>query len=239
MTNEFLTKNSQYFKTDENEEWTEVGTAITNTTPGSISNVVFNTTPICPNMRNKEFRNEVMRARDIGAELIKRRIEGLARWDEKEQERVKTFFARADETTKMVLSAGLPRLLAAMEQLAPEKIVRFDSDTNRMLSCVSKPDSGKNHAAVCKPDSENRVIAIYSAFCSSPFGQLWKPCKIKTIIHECTHFTDTFDSRDEIYLDTESGARIWAANHREEAIRNADSITGYIATFDKDVEEKK
>ncbi|WP_262421713.1 M35 family metallo-endopeptidase [Paraburkholderia sp. UCT31] len=108
-----------------------------------------------------------------------------------------------------------------------------------MLSCVPKPDSGKNHAAVCKPDSEKRVIAICSAFCSSPFGQLWKPCKIKTIIHECTHFTDTFNSRDEIYVDTESGARIWAENHREEAIRNADSITGYIATFDKDVEEKK
>ncbi|MGF6447798.1 hypothetical protein [Paraburkholderia youngii] len=118
MTNEFLKKNSQYFKTDENEEWTEVGTAITNTTPGSISNVVINTTPICPNMSNKEFRKEVMRARDTGAELIKRRVEGLARWDEKEQERVKTFFARADETTKMVLSAGLPRLLAAMEMYA-------------------------------------------------------------------------------------------------------------------------
>ncbi|WP_429574290.1 M35 family metallo-endopeptidase [Paraburkholderia sp. UCT70] len=126
-----------------------------------------------------------------------------------------------------------------MQQLVPEKIVRFDSETNRMLSCAPKPDSGRNHAAVCKPDSEKRVIAIYSAFCSSPFGQLWKPCKIKTIIHECTHFTDTFNSRDEIYLDTESGARIWAENHREEAIRNADSITGYIATFDKDVEERK
>ncbi|MGF6936036.1 hypothetical protein OKW41_005198 [Paraburkholderia sp. UCT70] len=100
MTNEFLNKNSQYLKTDENEEWTEIGTAITNTTPGSISNVVINTTPICPNMSNKEFRKEAMRARDIGMELVKRRIEGLARWDKKEQERVTTFFARADDATK-------------------------------------------------------------------------------------------------------------------------------------------
>ncbi|MGF6967577.1 hypothetical protein OKW43_004605 [Paraburkholderia sp. WC7.3g] len=41
MTNEFFNKNSQYLETDENEEWTEVGTAITNTTLGSISNVVI------------------------------------------------------------------------------------------------------------------------------------------------------------------------------------------------------
>ncbi|NVH77154.1 hypothetical protein FSB08_32725 [Paraburkholderia sp. JPY432] len=232
MTNEFLKKNSQYFKTDEHEEWTEVGTAITNTTPGSISNVVINTTPICPNMSNKEFRQEFMRARDIGAELIKRRIEGLARWDLKEQDRVKFYFARADESTRTVLSHGLPRLLTAMRELVPEKIVRFDSETNRKLSCAVRPDTGDNQAVVCKPDSEKRVIAVYSKFCSSPFGQLWSTCKIKTIIHECTHFTDTFNSEDWVYTDKASGARIFAENHPDQAIRNADNITGYIATFD-------
>ncbi|WP_429334583.1 M35 family metallo-endopeptidase [Paraburkholderia sp. 35.1] len=107
-----------------------------------------------------------------------------------------------------------------------------DSETNRHLSCAVTPDSGANHAAVCKPDSEKRVIAIYSKFCESPFAQLWGICKVKTIIHECTHFTDTFNSQDHMYLDSEAGAMIFARNKPHQAISNADSIAGYIATFD-------
>ncbi|MBB5422163.1 hypothetical protein HDG40_000304 [Paraburkholderia sp. JPY158] len=235
MTNEFLNKNSQYFKTDENEEWTEVGTAITNTTPGSISNVVINTTRICPNMSNNEFRKEVMRARDAGASLIKERIAAVARWDATEQDRAKIYFARADEEIRSTLAAGLPRLLAAMQELVPEKIVRWDSELNRSLTCSPKPDHGDNAAAVCKPDSQKRVIAIYSKFCSFKLGALWRECKIKTLIHECTHFTDTFDSLDRVYADTEAGLKTYAENHPDEAIRNADNITGYIATFDREV----
>ncbi|EDZ99907.1 conserved hypothetical protein [Burkholderia sp. H160] len=231
--NDFGENNKYGFKSSEDEEWFEVHTgAVTNTTPGSMVDVIINTTRICPNMSNYEFRKEVMRARDIGVELIKRRIEGPARWDVKEQDRVKFFFARADESTKRLLSDGLPRLLVAMQELVPEKIVRFDSETNRKLTCAVKPDTGANHAVVCKPDSEKRVIAIYSQFCSSPFGQLWGTCKIKTIIHECTHFTDTFNSEDWVYTDKASGARIFAENHPDQVIQNADNITGYIATFD-------
>ncbi|WP_231337588.1 M35 family metallo-endopeptidase [Paraburkholderia sprentiae] len=120
-----------------------------------------------------------------------------------------------------------------MQQLVPEKIVRFDSKTSRKLSCVVNPDSGVNHAAVCKPDSEKRVIALYSRYCESPFGLLHGTCKIKTVIHECTHFTDTFNSQDWAYADKETSLRIFAENHPEKAIENADNITGYIANFDK------
>ncbi|SDR48049.1 M35 family metallo-endopeptidase [Paraburkholderia tuberum] len=218
---------------NDNTEWVTLDdTAFTNTTPGSNRDVTINTTSICPNMTNKEFRRQAMRARDIGVELIKKRIEGLARWDTKEQDRVTTFFASADVHAKRVLSEGLPRLLAAMQQLEPERIVRWDSETNRHLSCAVTPDSGVNHAAVCKPDSEKPVIAIYSKFCESPFAQLWGICKVKTIIHECTHFTDTFNSQDHMYLDSEAGAMIFARNKPHQAISNADSIAGYIATFD-------
>ncbi|MGF6368560.1 hypothetical protein OKW40_001310 [Paraburkholderia sp. RAU6.4a] len=232
MTNDFFNKNSQYLKTDENEEWTEVGTAITNTTPGSISNVIINTTPICPNMSNKEFRKEVMRARDAGVSLIKERTAAVARWDAKERDRAEIYFARADEEIRSTLAVGLPRLLAAMQELVPEKIVRWDSVLNRSLTCTVALDSGDNHAAVCKPDSQKRVIAIYSKFCNISHGELFHECKIKTLIHECTHYTDTFNSIDEVYADTESGAKYFAKNHPDLAIRNADNITGYIATFD-------
>ncbi|WP_075643705.1 M35 family metallo-endopeptidase [Paraburkholderia monticola] len=219
---------------DEDDEWVLVHHgAVTNTNPGSLVEVTINTRPICSNMTNKEFRKEVMRARDVGVELVKRRIEGLARWDVTEQERVTTFFARADESTRRVLSSGLSRLVTAMQELVPEKIIRWDSKTGKALSCGLKPTSRDTQASVCRPDSEKRIIVIHTDFCKSPFGLLRDACKIKTMIHECTHFTDTFNSRDIVYGDRESGLRIWANNHPDEAIENADSITGYIATFDK------
>jgi hypothetical protein len=55
------------------------------------------------------------------------------------------------------------------------------------------------------------------------------------VTNECTHFTDTFDSKDHVYVDGALGAKVWAENHREQAIENADSITGYIATFDTEI----
>jgi hypothetical protein len=183
-------------------------------------------------MTNREFRRQVMRARDAGVSLIKERIAAVARWNAQEQDRAEIYFARADGEIRSTLTAGLPRLLAAMQELVPEKIVRWDSEMNRSLTCSVAPDSGVNHAAVCKPDSEKCVIAIYSKFCSISLGELFHECKIKSLIHEWTHFTDTFNSTDEVYADTESGANYFAKNHPDIAIRNADNITGYIATFD-------
>lgn len=219
---------------DEDDEWVVVHQgAPTNTNPGSLVEMTINTRPICPNMTNKEFRKEVMRARDIGVELVKRRMKAVALWDEKEQERAQSYFGRADMEIRNTLGAGLPRLLRSMQELVPEKIIRWDSKTGKALSCVRlTPVSPHVQAEVCKPDSQRRIIVIHEAYCGSPFGHLSGNCKIKTIIHECTHFTDTFDSLDHIYANSHSGARIWAERHPKEAIQNADSITGYIATFD-------
>ncbi|EMN1925718.1 hypothetical protein RVV18_000070 [Burkholderia ambifaria] len=212
-------------------------TATTNTTPGSKVYVDINTTPICPNMSNEDFRKTVMRARDHAVRLINARIVGLARWDVSEQARVTTYFGRANAQIRSTLSSGLPRLRSAMQELVPEKIVRWDSTTSRNLSCAVTPDSGQNRAAVCKPDSDKRVIAIYSAFCGDPFGDLRRETQIKTLIHECTHFTDTFNSVDAMYGNSEIGMKIFAINNPEIAITNADSITGYVATFDIKIEK--
>ncbi|MCA8154622.1 M35 family metallo-endopeptidase [Burkholderia contaminans] len=211
-------------------------TAMTNTRPGSKVYVDINTRPICPNMSNEEFRQIVMRARDEAVLLINARIAALVRWDASEQARVTTYFGRANTQIRNTLSAGLPRLRSAMQELTPEKIVRWDSETSRNLSCSVVPDNGQNRAAVCKPDSRKRVIAIYSSFCSDPFGELYHEAQIKVLIHECTHFTDTFDADDAMYGNSESGMRFFAMNNPELAINNADSITGYIATFDKTIE---
>ncbi|WP_096473584.1 M35 family metallo-endopeptidase [Burkholderia stabilis] len=208
-------------------------TATTNTTPGSKVYVDINTTPICPNMSNEQFTETVMHARDAAVRLIKDRIAAVARWDANEQARATIYFGRADAQIRSTLSSGLPRLLAAMHDLVPEKIVRWDSRVSKNLTCSVVPDNGRNHAAVCKPDSHKRVIAIYSKFCSDSFGELYHASKIKVLTHECTHYTDTFNSDDVIYGDTEIGMRVFAMKNPDLAITNADSITGYIATFDK------
>ncbi|WP_080419423.1 M35 family metallo-endopeptidase [Burkholderia ubonensis] len=207
--------------------------ATTNTTPGSKVPVAVNMAPICSNMTNKQFVDVVLRARDAAVTLIKDRIAAVARWDRNEQDRAKTYFGRADEEIRRIMVVGLPRLLRAMQELVPDKIVRWDDERNRNLSCSVIPDSGNNHAAVCKPDSEKRVIAIYSKFCTDSDGELYHASKVKVLIHECTHYIDTFDSEDIRYGDTELGMKLFAMSNPDEAIRNADSITGYIATFDR------
>jgi hypothetical protein len=220
----------------DHSDWVTVhDAAVTNTNPDSLVRVTINTVPICPNMTNQEFRQTMMKVRDAAVVLVKERISAVVRWDIQERNRATIYFGRADEEIRNTLAAGLPRLLAALQELVPEKIVRWDDSMNRNLTCSVVPDSSQNRAGVCKPDSEKRVIAIYSAFCSDSNGELWHGAKVKTIIHECTHYTDTFNSDDIMYGNTESGMYAFAINNADKAIRNADSITGYIATFDKTV----
>lgn len=221
--------------TDRSDWVTVHDAAMTNTNPDSLVRVTINTVPICPNMTNQEFRQTIMKVRDAAVVLVKERIAAVARWDIQERNRATIYFGRADEEIRSTLAAGLPRLLAALQELVPEKIVRWDDSMNRNLTCSVVPDNDQNRAGVCKPDSEKRVIAIYSAFCSDSNGELWHGAKVKTIVHECTHYADTFNSDDIMYGNTESGMYAFAINNADKAIRNADSIAGYIATFDKTV----
>lgn len=221
--------------TDRSDWVTVHAAAVTNTNPDSLVRVTINTVPICPNMTNQEFRQTIMKVRDAAVVLVKERIAAVARWDIQERNRATIYFGRADEEIRGTLAVGLPRLLAALQELVPEKIVRWDDSMNRNLTCSVVPDNGQNRAGVCKPDSEKRVIAIYSAFCSDSNGELWHGAKVKTIVHECTHYADTFNSDDIMYGNTESGMYAFAINNADKAIRNADSIAGYIATFDKTV----
>ncbi|VWB27514.1 peptidase M35 [Burkholderia lata] len=230
--------NKYDFEVQDNEEWILVHSgAVTNTNPGSMVYVSINTTPICSNMSNKEFRELVMKARDAAISLIQQRIAGVTMWNVAEQARARLYFGRADNDIRATLAIGLPRLLIAVQELVPEKIVRWDDTMNKRLTCGVVPDSDSNTAAVCKPDSEKRIIAIYSKFCKISNGDLWTAAKVKTLIHECTHYIDTFNSEDIAYSDTESGLRIFAMSNPDSAIRNVDSITGYVATFDRRVME--
>ncbi|KVR24093.1 hypothetical protein WK15_20770 [Burkholderia ubonensis] len=205
--------------------------AATNTTPGSKVDVLVNTTPICPNMSNKEFRALIMRLRDTAVILIKERISDVARWDVSAQKRAQFWFGRADDALRMKLSAGLPKLAAAMQELKPENIIRWDEQKARNITCDIVPNSGSNDAAVCKPDSARRIIAIYSHFCTVEDVYVSGNCKLKILIHECTHYVDTFDS-DDVNYGFASGIGYWAQSDPDAASRNADNIACYIAHFE-------
>ncbi|MGT0250248.1 M35 family metallo-endopeptidase [Burkholderia sp. GbtcB21] len=110
-------------------------------------------------------------------------------------------------------------------------VIRWDEQKQRNITCTVFPDNGIADAAVCKPDSDKRIIAIYPHFCTLPDARLSSNCKLKVLIHECTHYVDTFDSNDEIY-GFGTGLKYWARDHRDLAINNADSLACYISFFD-------
>jgi hypothetical protein len=210
-----------------NEEWCTVATCTTNQTPNSEVEVRINTTPICPNMTNAQFRKLMMNLRDLAVKMIDERHSFLMNNWQVEKERVKTWFGNDEERIRQVLISGLPRLKAAMLELTPEKFLRYDDAKAQTMSCVPLVDNGNNDASVCKPDSKKRIILFYSHFCTSPAAKLDNENKLKNLIHECTHFTDTFDSVDTVY-GYGRALQIWAKMNPSKTINNADSIACYI-----------
>ncbi|WP_080414018.1 M35 family metallo-endopeptidase [Burkholderia ubonensis] len=205
--------------------------ATTNTTPGSKVSVAVNMAPICSNMTNKEFRESIVKSRDDAVLLIRKRIDAVAKWDKNEQARAKRWFGRSGDSTRAAMHQGLPKLLRAMQELKPENIIRWDEQKQRNITCEVVPDNGSTDAAVCKPDSHRRIIAIYSHFCTSPRDHFWRGCQVLTLIHECTHYTDVFDSTDDMY-GVSVGLSFWAQSNPDQAIWNADSIACYIGFND-------
>ncbi|WP_250472190.1 M35 family metallo-endopeptidase [Caballeronia sp. GAFFF1] len=205
--------------------------AETNAVPGSQVHIDLDTTPICLNMSNKEFRESIIKSRAEALDLIQTRIAAVSKWDARDQARVKKWLGRSDDVSRAVLQAGLPKLLSAMDDLKPENIIRWDAQKQRNITCTIFPDNGSTDAAVCKPDTARRMIAIYPHFCNSPRSQLWHGCQVLTLIHECTHFTDVFDSIDAMY-GVSVGLSFSAQENADKAIRNADSLASYVGIED-------
>lgn len=61
-------------------------------------------------------------------------------------------------------------------------------------------------------------------------SQLWHGCQVLTLIHGRTHFTEAFDSIDDMY-GVSIGLSYWAQDHPE-GVRNADSLACYVEMND-------
>ena len=217
--------------TQANDDWSHAGTGQTNTVAGSVQDVSLDLTPICQNMSNAQFRALIERSRDAAVRMIQDRINRLEKWDAGEQARARRWFGRCDDQTRTTLQRGMPKLLDAMQKLKPENVIRWDQQKQRNITCSVFPDNGYTEASVCKPDSVRRIVAIYPHFCTSPNMQLWRECQVLTLIHECTHFSDVFDSTDDMY-GVNVGLTFWAQSNPEKAIRNADSLACYVGFED-------
>lgn len=218
------------FDADEDKEWFLVHSgAVTNTTPGSMVHVYINTTPICPNMTNREFRVMVARLIKWSVILVDRRIADLEQYDKKIKNRMVYWFNRSDENTRRYLINGFSRQLAVLKTLTPHNFVRTDPNLDRMLGCVPNMSDIENEAAhVCGPNTDRRLISIAAKFCTGLRDQnMFGNSRLSTLIHEVTHFVDTFGSVDPRYgLDPTAAA--WARSNPDQALRNADTLTGFV-----------
>ncbi|WP_306172374.1 M35 family metallo-endopeptidase [Burkholderia cenocepacia] len=196
--------------------------------------VYINTTPICPNMTNRQFRITASRLLKWSIILVERRITDLKRYDKTTKDRMIYWFNRCDENTRQYLLDGFSRHLSILKTLTPHHFVRSDPNLDRILGCVPNMVDIDNEAAhVCGPNTERRLISIAMKFCTGLRDQnMFGDSRLSTVIHEVTHFVDTFGSGDPRYgLDPTAAA--WARANPDQALRNADTLTGFVIYGEK------
>lgn len=230
---EFSSKNKYDFDINAGDEWFEIhSTAVTNTTPGSMVYVTINNERICENMTNREFREIIKSVLERAAPLVDKRIAALGIWSPVERARVQRWFGRSDESARVTLIKGLPRIAAVLRDLSPANFVRSSPDRDRTLGCTPNPVGDQQEAAhVCAPDTATHTISISPKFCSMRHWSADADSRVSTVIHEVTHFTDTMATKDNKYTIAYT-LRDWAQENSDLSLNNADSVAGYIVEGD-------
>ena len=205
---------------------------------------------ICPNMTNEAFAGLMMELRDEAVEIAGRRLAELERWDQPAKARVLEWFGDPGmdrrkahlSDLRTYLMAGIQLLGQVLRGLQPKNFVRWTATAHEYVGCVNpNPNLQGVAAQVCKPDIKTHTIAIALQFC-----QLRRTTRIYgtdtfregdsqllTLIHEVTHFDDTFGSFDTWNGTTD--ARAHAGDPRSR--RNADSLASYILGISRDASE--
>ncbi|RQS02802.1 hypothetical protein DIE07_33640 [Burkholderia sp. Bp9002] len=218
--------------TQENDEWIHVGNGESNTVPGSkvVVPLSLNGPPICPNMTDAEFRKLVLGLRDEAVVIVRQRIAELVRWTPDIQARVVEWFGSSGSTIRTRLILGLEALVTVMSNLTGKNFVRPGSDADLATGCLPNMKSLDGEVAhVCRPDTATHTIAININFCSLPDRSASNlSSKQLTIVHECSHFMDTFGAEDYPGAYGRWACRRLAKEQPEQAISNADSIAWFV-----------
>lgn len=216
------------------QEFFEVHSSMTNTVEGSSVDVYVNTERICPNMTNKEFRDMAKRLIEWSNILLSRRLDDLQRNDNKTKERMRKWFGRDDEATRAYLLDGFSKVSSIMSELKPTHLIRSGSNEDRALGCAPNLNNLDGEAAhVCGPNIQNRRVAIGLPFCNvlTDFRE-FQDSRVSTLIHEVTHFVDTFGSGDPRYV-ISTPLALWGQNNQELALKNADSLAAFVVYDEK------
>jgi hypothetical protein len=164
--------------------------------------------------------------RDKAVSLIaKKRLPELGRWNKDDMSRVKEWFGVADQPMREYLQKGLTSCESVLRGLTCKNFVRL-TDEGKELSCIVPKHDQSTVAMVCKPDIATRTIAVNVSFCALRDTSANEDSKLSTLIHEVTHFNDTFGSFDTLYY--LSQARAAVKTDLEGMKTNADSIAGYV-----------
>ncbi|MBS0428153.1 MAG: hypothetical protein JSR41_12805 [Proteobacteria bacterium] len=183
---------------------------------------------ICPNFTNEEFAARMQRLRDACIEKVERRLSGLRRWDSAEQARAMQWFGKNDAGTRTRLERGYGSSVRVLRMLGPANFVRFSAESMRLVGCALDARHPTNDivAAACRPDTATHTIAINLGFCALRETSQTTDSQLSTLLHEVTHFEDTFGSADLAY--TMWSALRLARSNPAVAISNADNLVGYV-----------
>ncbi|MEJ8827178.1 M35 family metallo-endopeptidase [Variovorax humicola] len=204
---------------------------------------------ICPNMTNKQFAVLVMELRDEAVVLVAERLQELERWDKVAHARIfewfgnRGFLAANSHLNEMreYLRKGLSACDGVLRGLKPENFVRWSPTALKHVGCVSGSTSGLGIAAqVCKPDVKTHTIAMALEFCEMKRDRRVFGAKsirdgdsqLLTLVHEVTHFNDTFGSTDDWYGTGNSKSKLLQTGDFAKARINADSLASYILGVD-------
>lgn len=164
--------------------------------------------------------------RDKAVTLIsKKRLPELERWGKTDQARVKDWFGIADQSMREHLQHGLSACERVLRELDCKNFVRLTPD-GKTLSCIVPSYGETTVAMVCKPDTSTHTIAFNTSFCRLRDTSAGVDSKLSSLIHEVTHFEDTFGSSDSIYYLRESRKAVELDQVKVKS--NADSIAGYV-----------
>lgn len=211
---------------------TTISETTTNTTPGSQRFADVDMRPICENMTNPEFRKMFSEVQARAAALLDTRAAALQAWSKSERDRVFKWFGRDDEPTRAILLNGLTKVASVVRTFNEHSVVRAGSAADLATGCTLNPvDTAQEAAHVCAPDTATHTIAISPKFCTMRPWSAYSDSRVSTVIHEATHFLDTMATTDEKYTITPMLSE-WGRTHPSLAIKNADSVAGYVVDGD-------
>jgi hypothetical protein len=176
-----------------------------------------------PVVLDREFCDLMLGLRDMAIRLIEKRTYELFRWEIFERDRVERWFGSADEEMRDYLHTGLMKCKFLLQGFTCQNFVRYLPAWGHNLGCT--PLDNNPVAQVCPVDTRSHTIAINREFFELLQISPSKDSQLSTLIHEVTHFRDTFSSVDLRY--GLNAARRFTGTPKLSRI-NADNIAGYV-----------